>query len=233
MNTKTLRKPENESQTDIIQDIEGAEKQVETKNEIKQIYHSDPLVRTPRLFGGVINDLKRRFPHYISDFKDGFNIQVLAAILYIYFAALSAALTFGGLLSERTEKFIGISETFIFSSVNGVIYSLFAGMPLIYVGLAGNMYLFDEALYSFCSTNNINFLSLRIWIGLWLMVIALFVAMVQGSVLVKYFTKFTKEIFTSFIGLVFIFEPFRKLYKVFEAHPLQPIEHHCNKTLQG
>ena len=232
MKTKT----QNESQVDIIQDIESSQKQVQSKNEVTQIYQSDPcdpMIRTPQPFGGLINDLKRRFPHYGSDFKDGFNLQVLAAILYIYFAALSAALTFGGLLSERTDKFIGVSETFIFSSVNGMIYSLFAGMPLIYVGLAGNMYLFDEALYSFCSANGLNFLSLRIWIGIWLMVIALIVAMFQGSVLVKYFTKFTKEVFTSFIGMVFIFEPFRKLYKIFEAHPLQPVEYHCNKTIQG
>ena len=27
------------------------------------------LVRTGRLFGGLINDIKRKTPHYLSDFK--------------------------------------------------------------------------------------------------------------------------------------------------------------------
>ena len=36
----------------------------------------DPLARTGRLFGGAIRDAKRRYKHYLSDFKDGLNMQV-------------------------------------------------------------------------------------------------------------------------------------------------------------
>jgi len=59
----------------------------------------DPLKRTKRLFGGLINDVKRRFPHYLSDFKDACNAQCVAAFFFIYFACLSPAITFGGLMS--------------------------------------------------------------------------------------------------------------------------------------
>lgn len=57
----------------------------------------DPLSRTKKCFGGLINDMKRRFPHYKSDFLDGLNSQCLSAAIFMYFAALSAAITFGGL----------------------------------------------------------------------------------------------------------------------------------------
>ena len=50
------------------------------------------------LFRGVINDLKHRFPHYLSDFTDGLNGQCIAATIFIYFAALSGAVAFGGLM---------------------------------------------------------------------------------------------------------------------------------------
>ena len=60
----------------------------------------DPLARTGRLFGGVVNDIKRRFPMYLSDIKDGLNLQCLSAVIFIYFACLSPAITFGGLLSK-------------------------------------------------------------------------------------------------------------------------------------
>lgn len=60
----------------------------------------DPLERTRRPFGGLIRDMRRRYPKYLSDFKDALNSQCMAAIIFIYFAALSPAITFGGLLGE-------------------------------------------------------------------------------------------------------------------------------------
>lgn len=60
----------------------------------------DPLERTRRPFGGLIRDVRRRYPKYMSDFKDALNSQCMAAVIFIYFAALSPAITFGGLLGE-------------------------------------------------------------------------------------------------------------------------------------
>lgn len=64
----------------------------------------DPLQRTKRPFGGLFNDMKRRFPLYASDFKDGLNLQCLAAAIFMYFAALSGAIAFGGLLGNDFEN---------------------------------------------------------------------------------------------------------------------------------
>ena len=60
----------------------------------------DPLARTGRPFGGMIKDIKKRFPLYVSDIKDGLNMQCVSVFVFIYFAALSPAITLGGLLSE-------------------------------------------------------------------------------------------------------------------------------------
>lgn len=57
-------------------------------------------MRTGFPFGGMIKDLKRRYRHYVSDYTDALNPQVLAAVIFIYFAALSPAITFGGLLGK-------------------------------------------------------------------------------------------------------------------------------------
>lgn len=61
----------------------------------------DPLKRSGIPFGGLIHDIRRRYPRYISDLKDGIDTQCLAAIIFIYFAALSPTITFGGLLGKR------------------------------------------------------------------------------------------------------------------------------------
>lgn len=60
----------------------------------------DSLRRSGRLFGGLIKDVTRRYPQYLSDLRDALNPQCMAAIIFIYFAALSPAITFGGLLGE-------------------------------------------------------------------------------------------------------------------------------------
>lgn len=62
--------------------------------------YDDPLRRTRVPFGGLVNDVKRRFPHYKSDITEGFNLQCLAAAIFMYFAALSGAITFGGLMGK-------------------------------------------------------------------------------------------------------------------------------------
>ena len=42
--------------------------------------------------------------------------------------------------------------------------------------------------------------------------------------MVRYFTKFTKDIFAGLVALLFIFEAFNKLAKIFKAHPLMSIK---------
>lgn len=76
--------------------------------EVAGVVEDDPLRRTGRPFGGLIRDVRRRYPHYLSDFRDALNPQCLAAVIFIYFAALSPAITFGGLLGkERLQVVVG------------------------------------------------------------------------------------------------------------------------------
>lgn len=60
----------------------------------------DPLKRSGIPFGGVIHDIRRRYPRYLSDLKDAMDTQCFAAVIFIYFAALSPTITFGGLLGK-------------------------------------------------------------------------------------------------------------------------------------
>jgi hypothetical protein len=61
----------------------------------------NPLKRTGKPFGGLVRDVRRKYPHYRSDFTDALNLQCLSTIIFIYFACLSPAITFGGLLGEE------------------------------------------------------------------------------------------------------------------------------------
>jgi hypothetical protein len=66
---------------------------------------NDPgLQRTGKLCGGLIGDLKRKLPWYLSDFKDALNFQCIPAIAFLYFACLTPIITFGGLLGYATDQ---------------------------------------------------------------------------------------------------------------------------------
>jgi anion exchange protein len=182
----------------------------------------NPLERTRRPWGGLINDLKRRYPHFKSDVVDGINAQCMAAAIFMYFAALSGAIAFGGLMGAKTDGFMGISETLVCTAISGVIFAILSGQPLVIVGSTGPLLLFDESLYQFCKANEIEnlFLTTRVYIGLWLGVIGLVVALLEGSVLVKLFTRFTEDIFSALIVLLYIIESVMKLFFVYDRHPL-------------
>ena len=181
----------------------------------------NPLQRTSTPFGGLIDDIRHRYPKYLDDIKDGLNSQCVAATIFIYFAALSGAIAFGGLMGTSTKSAIGISETLIISAVAGLFFALFAGCPLIIIGVTGPVLLYDQALFSFCEgTLPEQFLPWRFWIGLWTFIISLLVAGFQGSTLVRYFTRFTKDIFNALVALLFIVSAFEKLGKIFKKHPL-------------
>jgi len=195
----------------------------------------NPMERTSVPFGGLIDDMKGRYPKYLSDFKDGLNGQCLAAIIFIYFACLSGGVAFGGLMAAKTNDAIGISETLVISCVAGVFFSLFSGCPLIIIGSTGPVLLFDEALFNFAEGKGDGdglfpgqFLNWRTWVGIWTFVISLVVAGFQGSTLVKYFSRFIKDIFASLISLVFIYEAINKLSKIFSKHPLHGDLEYCD-----
>ncbi|XP_039511199.1 solute carrier family 4 member 1b (Diego blood group) isoform X2 [Pimephales promelas] len=192
----------------------------------------DPLARTGVPFGGMIRDMKRRYQHYVSDITDALNAQVVAAIIFIYFAALSPAITFGGLLADKVENMMGVSELMISTSVLGIIFCLVAAQPVLVIGFSGPLLVFEEAFFTFCKSQGIEYIVGRVWIGAWLMVIVVVIVALEGSFLVRFISRFTQEIFSILISLIFIYETFAKLGRVFKEHPLILNYEHVNSTVE-
>ncbi|KAM6934893.1 anion exchange protein 3 isoform 2-T2 [Xenentodon cancila] len=200
--------------------VEQENKDVSPEEEEESDQEVDPLKRSGIPFGGLIHDIRRRYPHYVSDLKDALDMQCVAAVIFIYFAALSPTITFGGLLGEKTEGLMGVTELIVSTATLGVIFSLLAGQPLLIIGFSGPLLVFEEAFYRFCQAYDFEYLTGRVWIGFWLIFIVLVIVAAEGSFLVRYISPFTQEIFAFLISLIFIYETFSKLFKVFKEHPL-------------
>uniref|UniRef100_A0A8C2CWM8 Anion exchange protein n=1 Tax=Cyprinus carpio TaxID=7962 RepID=A0A8C2CWM8_CYPCA len=191
----------------------------------------DPLARTGYPFGGMVKDIKRRYKNYLSDFTDALDPQVLSAVIFIYFAALSPAITFGGLLADKTEHMMGVSEMMVATCVQGIIFCMFAAQPVLVIGFTGPLMVFEEAFFQFCKSNGFEYIVGRVWVGMWLIIIVVVMVAVEGSFLVRFISRFTQEIFSILISLIFIYETFAKLIRIFQAHPLVLNYEHLNASL--
>ena len=58
------------------------------------------------------------------------------------------------------------------------------------------------------------YLTARVWIGFWLVLIVVLTVAFEGSFLVRFVSRFTQEIFSFLISFIFIYETFSKLVKV-------------------
>uniref|UniRef100_A0A8C5CLL4 Anion exchange protein n=1 Tax=Gadus morhua TaxID=8049 RepID=A0A8C5CLL4_GADMO len=170
---------------------------------------------------GLVKDVARRYPQYLTDIRDAMNPQCMAAVIFIYFAALSPAITFGGLLGEKTEGLIGVSELIVATALHGLVFSILGAQPLLIVGFSGPLLVFEEAFYSFCKQTEMEYLTARVWIGFWLVLIVVLTVAFEGSFLVRFVSRFTQEIFSFLISFIFIYETFSKLVKIFQEHPLK------------
>ena len=168
---------------------------------------------TGRLGGGLLADIRRRWPHYSDDFRSGLHPKVVASTLFLFFACLANAIAFGGLTGVVTGGAIGTTEMILATTVGGVCFALFAGQPLTILGGTGPIVVFTGLLYAACQRFSLPFLAIYAWVGIWSGVLLVILALTDASALMRYFTRFTDEIFASLIAIIFVVEATNSLLK--------------------
>lgn len=179
---------------------------------------SEGLKTDRRMMAGVKADIRRRMPHYISDFTDGLRAKCLASIVFMFFACLAPAVTFGGFMGLETDGAIGAPEMLISTAFCGLVYALLAGQPLIILGGIGPLLIFTIILYqlSLDMGQGENFLGVYGWVGIWTAVLTVLLGITNASNWMRYFTRFTDEIFSALMSLIFIYKAVQALVKTFQ-----------------
>lgn len=176
----------------------------------------DPgLIRTGKFAGGMMGDLRRRRPHYGSDFIDGFHSKVLGSTLFLYFACLANAIAFGALTGFMTNGEIGTTEMIVATAAGGIAFALLSGQPLTILGGTGPIVIFTAMLYAACKRYDLDFLPVYGWVGLWSGFILMVLAVTDASAMMRFFTRFTDEIFAALIAVIFIVEAIKDIAKGF------------------
>ena len=181
---------------------------------------NDGLERTGRFCGGLIDDIKRRAPHYVSDFTAGFHPKVMGSTLFMYFACLANAIAFGLLTAVATNGEMGTTEMLVVTAIGGITFALLSGQPLTILGGTGPIVIFTGLLYLACQSVDIPFLPTYAWVGVWSGLLLIICAFTDMSYLMKYFTRFTDEIFAALVAVIFIVEAVKDVFHAF-TEPLK------------
>jgi len=177
----------------------------------------DGLTFTGKFAGGLRNDLKRRAPLYVDDFKQGFHPKVLASILFLFFACIANAIAFGGLTGLVTGGEIGTTEMLVATAMGGVVFALFGGQPLTILGGTGPIVIFTGLLYGASEKLGLPFLPVYAWTGIWSGAMLILLALTDASALMRLFTRFTDEIFAALIAVIFIVEAILSMIGPFKS----------------
>ena len=206
---------------EIEQALEHFEIRVEPEQALNQSNLSEGLTYSGGIFEGIKRDIARRLPHYLDDFREGLHPKCIGSTLFLFFACLAPAVTFGGVMAIETGDQIGAVEMIVASAFCGVMFALFSGQPLIILGGTGPLLVFTAILYRLCSDLNLPFLASYAWVGLWSAGFVLILAITQASCLMRYFTRFTDEIFSALISIIFIYEAIKSLVNIFQNRDVQ------------
>ncbi|XP_027628754.1 electrogenic sodium bicarbonate cotransporter 4 isoform X2 [Tupaia chinensis] len=180
----------------------------------------EELIWTGRFFGGLCLDIKRKLPWFLSDFCDGFHIQSISAILFIYLGCITNAITFGGLLGDATDNYQGVMESFLGTAMAGSLFCLFSGQPLIILSSTGPILIFEKLLFDFSKGNGLDYMEFRLWIGLHSAIQCLILVATDASFIIKYITRFTEEGFSTLISFIFIYDAIKKMIGAFKYYPI-------------
>ncbi|XP_034837931.1 electroneutral sodium bicarbonate exchanger 1 isoform X3 [Maniola hyperantus] len=195
--------------------------ELDEEEEEARLREESGLSRSGKLFGGLINDLKRKMPWYWSDFKDALAIQCVASWIFLYFACLSPIITFGGLLGEATGKNMAAMESLVSGFVCGMGYGFFSGQPLTILGSTGPVLVFETIVFEFCKQIGWNYMSFRFCIGTWTALILITLVAIDASALVCYITRFTEENFATLIAFIFIYKAVENVISIGKKFPLK------------
>uniref|UniRef100_A0A8C4HZL0 Anion exchange protein n=1 Tax=Dicentrarchus labrax TaxID=13489 RepID=A0A8C4HZL0_DICLA len=180
----------------------------------------EELAFTGRFCGGLYLDIKRKLPWLPSDIYEGFHIQSISAVLFIYLGCITNAITFGGLLGDATDNYQGVMESFLGTALAGTVFCLFSGQPLIILSSTGPILIFEKLLFEFSKNNDIDYMELRLWIGIHSCLQCFILVATDASYIIKYMTRFTEEGFSSLISFIFISDAIKKMVGSFKYYPI-------------
>ena len=127
-------------------------------------------------------------------------------------------------------------------TIGAITFSLLSGQPLVVVMTTAPLALFIKTIYSIAEDFEIDFLAFYGAIGLWNTFFLTIYSAFNMSVLMKFSSRSTEEIFSNFITIAFIVDSTKNMVKTFGKHYWDPkcygdgshaVNHTGNESIGG
>jgi len=159
---------------------------------------------------GMMNDFKRTVGTHWKAEMTNLNQKTVAVSFFLFFAAITPAITFGGVSQKSTASRMGPVELILATAWTGIYYAIVGGQPIILNGGTGPMLTIQTVMFKFAETIGVNFLTFNAWIGIWVVIYMYVGALLDSNRVITYATRFTDEIFAFMIALIFIIDALGK-----------------------
>jgi hypothetical protein len=165
----------------------------------------------PRWCAGVLVDAASLRARWASDWREGLLTpdapRALAAGVFAFFAQAAPAVTFAGLLSQRTGGACGVAETLLGMGAAGLLFALCAGQPLVLVGTTGPVVILVASLSDVARGLGLGFRGALFFTCAWAAAFhALLAAAGAPRAFVAAVTPFSGEVFGALVGCVYVAE---------------------------
>uniref|UniRef100_A0A3B4ZBP5 Solute carrier family 4 member 11 n=1 Tax=Stegastes partitus TaxID=144197 RepID=A0A3B4ZBP5_9TELE len=145
-------------------------------------------------------------------------LKYMTTAIFLYIAILLPAIAFGSLNDESTRGEIDVRKTIIGQSIGGVIYSLFAGSPLVIPLTTAPLAIFISVIRGICDDYNLDFPAFYACIGLWNCLFLILGGIFNVSLLMKLFKRSTEEVIALFISIAFVVDAVKGTVKIFHRY---------------
>ncbi|KAK4536320.1 hypothetical protein CDCA_CDCA08G2345 [Cyanidium caldarium] len=157
---------------------------------------------------GIVEDVKRRWKWYRSDFTDGMTdrrslLKYFSAVVSFYFMIVLPVVAFGMVDQYSTDRAFGVMEGLVTQAVGGCVFALFAGQPLVIISLTGPLTVYNLAIANWAKALNTPFLPFYAWTGIWTCILVIIPAVTNLSIYMKWVGRYTEEIFALLVSAVY------------------------------
>ncbi|XP_056145063.1 solute carrier family 4 member 11-like [Lampris incognitus] len=238
---------ETKTQEEFKQELVYQRQQLSIANEkpvVEEVEDTDPRKGRPlqctdffKVGKGIYDDIRRRLPLYPSDFTDGIIgkdrslLKYTTTAIFLYIAILLPAIAFGSLNDESTRGEIDVQKTIVGQSIGGVIYSLFAGSPLVIPLTTAPLAIFISVIRGICDDYDLDFDAFYACIGLWNSLFLILGGLFNVSLLMRLFKRSTEEVIALFISIAFVGDAVKGTVKIFNHFYHGPTLATTNSTL--
>ena len=156
------------------------------------------------LFGGVIDDYRRRLPNYGKDITQGFSKKTLSSALFMFFATFFSTASLGALIQKTTNKRIGLEEYLLMNAIAGMTHALFGCQPLLVLRPTGPITAICTLLSVYADKFELDFNQYLGATGFFVGLYMTLIASTEFCRMIKHLTRFTHDIFAFFVCSIYI-----------------------------